>query len=694
MPEPVLERWRRDPRGQPWWDAARRTLATSPPVSVSSLTDALITASAAAGAPLPEAALREAAALPAGAFVHLGWTVRNLAQAGGYIPAASQEACLQLYGGPAFASDLNRASDAFRLVAAPATEPVNAEAPQTSSVHAPVPQQPTADEDGDASLARAALSARRGSGRGRRGRGRGARGRGAREPPPPPADHLLASQGEARADPEPPSTAQRAQVLHARHSSAAADSMLRGLLSLDAVSLQGQCQTRVLTLQAAPSRTRGTLRAAMRYGLRCIVNPETPEHEVRGWKLFCLAPRMLLHRSPGQSSVPAAELDRRCELFRAGDWADLLEQAAGCVAGAPSSQQGRSPPSDGARAHRAPALVHLDELSAASRALTAEPLAPGNDDTLAELTDPDKRPPHPYAALPDAVLAFQAEHECPLPMPAFLAALRGARRGSAAGPSGTTAEHRTLLDDEEDSRLLHAAALSLVNAYESDALLRCASLMAASVLWLSATSSADLSARCRARSVPPPSRAAAISAFTLRWFAVLSDAAPRFFAANLLSLPHTGTANFDGELPPLSDILADSPSQPPFASRVVLLRFACAASAALCCRLLLCLWALHRVLRDVLACRALGNCFVKKWSSNTNVGSARTASPRMLFAGPVHLGIMSVTVLRMQVRTIVGTFMAWMACPPVACVVGGLRGAEAPRIVAQLLRAPVALRSG
>ena len=57
--------------------------------------------------------------------------------------------------------------------------------------------------------------------------------------------------------------------------------------------------------------------------------------------------------------------------------------------------------------------------------------------------------------------------------------------------------------------------------------------------------------------------------FTLRWSALLSFAAARSFAASLLSLPLTGTANVDGELPPLSDMLADSVSLPPLASRLV-----------------------------------------------------------------------------------------------------------------------------
>ena len=89
------------------------------------------------------------------------------------------------------------------------------------------------------------------------------------------------------------------------------------------------------------------------------------------------------------------------------------------------------------RASRAAALVHLGELelSAAARALVAEPLAPGTGATLAELRDPARRLPEPYAALAPDVAAFQPAEACPLPASQFLASLRGARRGAAAGPS-------------------------------------------------------------------------------------------------------------------------------------------------------------------------------------------------------------------------------------------------------------------
>ena len=95
------------------------------------------------------------------------------------------------------------------------------------------------------------------------------------------------------------------------------------------------------------------------------------------------------------SADPPAEPERREGLFRAGKWA----------------QQGArpEPPPDllEARGERAAALAHLGELSAAARALTAEPLAPGNEETLRELRDPAHRPQSPRVPMPEAVLQRQ-----------------------------------------------------------------------------------------------------------------------------------------------------------------------------------------------------------------------------------------------------------------------------------------------
>ena len=77
-----------------------------------------------------------------------------------------------------------------------------------------------------------------------------------------------------------------------------------------------------------------------------------------------------------------------------------------------------------------------------------------------------------------------------------------------------------------------------------------------------------LLARARARTALPLQRAATIAAFVGRWSGLLSVAAARSFAASLLSLPISNTANVDGESPLLSDVLADSAESPPLASRL------------------------------------------------------------------------------------------------------------------------------
>ncbi|OLP76330.1 132 kDa protein [Symbiodinium microadriaticum] len=223
----------------------------------------------------------------------------------------------------------------------------------------------------------------------------------------------VADAGEDEAGTVTATTALHSSNRSQRRVCAAETGLLTGLASFDAVDLQDTLHQRVLTLQGVPTRLRGALRTAFRAGLQLIADRESPVQELRGWKLFCLAPRMLLHRSGGDSLIPPAELDRRCDLFARGAWPELL--SAGSAASRPRSAAPRDDLA--ARAARATALVHIGELSAAGRALVAEPLAPGTP------------------------------------------------RGAAAGPSGATNEHlRILLDDEGDTQLLHCAACRLAHA--------------------------------------------------------------------------------------------------------------------------------------------------------------------------------------------------------------------------------------
>ncbi|CAE7314420.1 unnamed protein product [Symbiodinium sp. CCMP2592] len=410
----------------------------------------------------------------------------TLADEGHYIAAPLQEALIALLVGAAAASTLERIVDRLRASepgaallpapaapdsAAPLEAPTHASAPPEAP-DAPAPAQPplrshvhtdaaARAEQHLASTAQLAAAAARGRRRGR-GRGRG-RGRHASSPPAASPPAPASAPGDGHDGPPLASQAPALTTAAQRRVSAAESGLLTGLASLDGVDLQDTLQQRLLTLQGVPARLRGALRTALRAGLQLIADRESPAQELRGWKLFCLAPRMLLQRSSGESLIPPAELDRRCDLFARGVWPELLQLASGSAA--PRSRTGMPTDDLAARASRATALVHIGELSAAGRALVAEPLAPGTEATLAELRDPSRRPPTPYAPLPQDIATYQAADPCPFPLPAFVACLRSARRGAAAGPSGATNEHvRILLDDEGDTQLLHRAACRLARA--------------------------------------------------------------------------------------------------------------------------------------------------------------------------------------------------------------------------------------
>ena len=132
------------------------------------------------------------------------------------------------------------------------------------------------------------------------------------------------------------------------------------------------------------------------------------------------------------------------------------------MSGAPSRGQGAPAPDaadpDAAavrRGERAARLASLGEVSAAARALTAQPLAPGTLETLQELRDPARRPPSLARPVPLDAQAFQPPSPLVLNSARLVSNLRSARRGAAPGPSGATAEHyRILLDDEESTSLL------------------------------------------------------------------------------------------------------------------------------------------------------------------------------------------------------------------------------------------------
>ena len=123
----------------------------------------------------------------------------------------------------------------------------------------------------------------------------------------------------------------------------------------------------------------------------------------RGWKLFLLLPRLLLHRSPRRGTIPRSKLLKRFDLFNRGEWISLLEACRACCDEAAVARRlrGRRAENDmPSRISRAEALVHMGEFSSARQALEGSAFAPGSEATLNVLWDPLKRPPVPRDPMP------------------------------------------------------------------------------------------------------------------------------------------------------------------------------------------------------------------------------------------------------------------------------------------------------
>ena len=99
--------------------------------------------------------------------------------------------------------------------------------------------------------------------------------------------------------------------------------------------------------------------------------------------------------------------------------------------------------------------VRSGDVPRARQTLTSQPLAPGNSQTLQELTDPTRRPNTPARRTPQSVLDFIPEVSLQWDPLLFLQNVRSANRGSAPSPSGMRSEHlQTCLDDEDIGAML------------------------------------------------------------------------------------------------------------------------------------------------------------------------------------------------------------------------------------------------
>ncbi|MEC7231521.1 MAG: hypothetical protein VXW31_01135, partial [Planctomycetota bacterium] len=231
--------------------------------------------------------------------------------------------------------------------------------------------------------------------------------------------------------------------------------------AMAALDYDGELEYHVPTLREPPRFFRTTLRRAYAVSLR----ERARTGSAASWALFDLTSRMLLRRTQHQGKRGEAEFHERAARFFAGDWQELLTEArAQAVTRHPRRQLS---PEEEARRRRAQACqqVRMGEVSRARQALLAAELAPGTEETLTELTNPELRPAHPAEALPPEVRNDNPPRPLELNRTHLQQALRTARRGTAPGLSGTRAEHlKVLLEDNELLGLFGDAAEVLARA--------------------------------------------------------------------------------------------------------------------------------------------------------------------------------------------------------------------------------------
>ena len=105
---------------------------------------------------------------------------------------------------------------------------------------------------------------------------------------------------------------------------------LRGaFLLVDDWNLTDKLKKRASVMKSVPYCLKGPFRNALRLALEEASSEDVVRQE-RGWKLFLLIPRMLLHRPPRGGLISKEKLRERFEVFARGEWNSLLEASSKC----------------------------------------------------------------------------------------------------------------------------------------------------------------------------------------------------------------------------------------------------------------------------------------------------------------------------------------------------------------------------
>ncbi|CAK0891155.1 unnamed protein product, partial [Prorocentrum cordatum] len=236
--------------------------------------------------------------------------------------------------------------------------------------------------------------------------------------------------------------------------------------ALGGIDLQQELRRFVPTLQNVPRFLRAETRMAFTTALKRIKRGHDQGNQAtthQGWTLFLLASRLLLSKPKGTDAEGRQELLERAQRFRQGDWLALLHEANTTAGARAAPRPATEEQQQERRREQACAHVRNGNPSRGRQVLTAAAIAPGNGETLNRLRDPARRPPTLSRRLPANL--DRATDRARLDKTKFLACLRSAKKGTAAGPSGVRVEHlKPLLEHEESMDLLGFAAAALAEA--------------------------------------------------------------------------------------------------------------------------------------------------------------------------------------------------------------------------------------
>ncbi|CAK0864133.1 unnamed protein product, partial [Prorocentrum cordatum] len=236
--------------------------------------------------------------------------------------------------------------------------------------------------------------------------------------------------------------------------------------ALGGIDLQQELRRFVPTLQNVPRFLRAETRMAFTTALQRIKRGHDQGNQAtthQGWTLFLLASRLLLSKPKGTDAEGRQELLERAQRFRQGDWLALLHEANTTAGARAAPRPATEEQQQERRREQACAHVRNGNPSRGRQVLTAAAIAPGNGETLNRLRDPARRPPTLSRRLPANL--DRATDRARLDKTKFLACLRSAKKGTAAGPSGVRVEHlKPLLEHEESMDLLGFAAAALAEA--------------------------------------------------------------------------------------------------------------------------------------------------------------------------------------------------------------------------------------